>query len=77
MHPIESFHDRLVQLVRQLMKLNENIATVRLASEKESLRRRAGAVDAKIDDVVYHLYGLTAADIGIVEQLEDLPAISA
>ncbi len=60
-------HDKMVQLVEQILTLHTEKAAARLATEKNMLQQQIEATDAQIDRLVYDLYGLTSAEIAIVE----------
>ncbi len=60
-------HDRMVTLVTQMLDLNKKVQDARLEQEKTQLSRQIEATDAAIDTLVYELYGLTPAEIAIVE----------
>ena len=60
-------HDRMVQLVTQMLDLNKRLQDATLEHDKTLLQRQIEATDAAIDKLVYELYGLTDEEIGIVE----------
>jgi len=62
-----SHHERMVQLVEQMLELNQRLPAVRTPQEKTALERQIAATDTQIDRLVYDLYGLTEEEIGIVE----------
>jgi len=57
-------HDRLVRLVGWMLALNQQ---VRAANDPSRLRRVLQSIDRQIDAGVYRLYGLSAAEIALVE----------
>jgi hypothetical protein len=57
--------DRLVDLARRMVTLNAQ--TIRTPSEQAASERQKTTVDHAIDRLVYDLYGLTAAEIDLVE----------
>jgi hypothetical protein len=61
-------HDRLVVLVEQLLALNKQLAAARTPDERTRLERLTAATDRQIDRLVYELYGLTDAEVEIVEK---------
>jgi hypothetical protein len=61
-------HDRMVQLVEQMLELHRQLAAARTPQEQTALERQIAATDAEIDRLVYQLYGLTDDEINIVEQ---------
>jgi hypothetical protein len=60
-------HDRLVEMVEKMLVWNRQLAAARTPQEKVVLERRIAATDREIDQLVYELYGLTAAEIRLVE----------
>ena len=65
----KSRHDRLVTLVVHMLELNEKKRSGRLApSELDRVERDIASTDAKIDDLVFELYGITDKERRIVEE---------
>jgi len=64
----KSRHDRMVQMVEQMLSLNKQLASVKTEHEKTALQRQIDATDKQIDQLVYELYGLTEEEIRIVEE---------
>jgi len=62
-----SRHDRLLNLVDQMLTLHRQAAELKTAQPLAALARQIAATNAQIDHLVYDLYGLTAAGIRIVE----------
>ena len=60
-------HDRMVKLVDNMLQLHARLAAANAAHDREMLQRQIDATDRQIDALVYQLYGLTEAEIGIVE----------
>jgi hypothetical protein len=60
-------HDRLVGLVDKLLVLMPKLRQARSESEKQTLQNAVTAADQQIDAQVYELYGLTKAQIKLVE----------
>jgi hypothetical protein len=63
-------HDAIVALVEEMLELQKEYAQSdrKLFAEKaEAVKRKIDAVDAKIDQAVYRLYGLTEEEIRVVE----------
>ena len=58
---------KVVALVRQIIDLHGACATTKTPHEQTALERQMAAVDGQIDRLVYELYGLTEAEIKIVE----------
>ena len=63
-------HDRMVELVEQMLTLNKKLAEANTDHDKTILQRRIEATDSQIDRLVYELYGLKDEDIKIVEKTE-------
>ena len=61
-------HDRMVSLVTQMLDLHQQLAAEGVPHAKAVLQRRIEATDRQIDALVYELYGLTNAEIVVVEQ---------
>jgi hypothetical protein len=59
-------HERMVALVESMLKLHEQLAVAK-AHDKTLIQRQCEATDRQIDALVYELYGLTAAEIALVE----------
>ncbi len=60
-------HDRMVELVDQMLELNQQLATARTPQARDVLQRHIEVTDKEIDHLVYELYGLTEAEIALVE----------
>jgi hypothetical protein len=60
-------HDRMVEMVEQMLALNKQLAVTNTAHEKTALQRQIDATDSQLDQLVYELYGLTEEEIRIVE----------
>jgi hypothetical protein len=61
-------HDRMVELVEQMLDLNKQLAEAKLPQAKTVLQRQIETTDRQIDELVYELYGLTGEEINIVEK---------
>lgn len=61
-------HEQLMQLVERLLALHRQAAAARTPTEKTALARQIAATDQQIDAQVYALYGLTEAEIALVER---------
>ena len=61
-------HDRMVDLVEQMLELHERQAQTTTETDKAMLRRQIDATDQEIDNLVYELYELTEEEIAIVER---------
>ena len=62
-----TWHDQLVNLVDQMISFNKQLTSAKTDHEKTIFRRQINAADNEIDRLVYQLYGLTEAEIKIVE----------
>ncbi len=62
-----ALHDRIVNLVEQMLKLHKDRKKVRTPQDKELIKRQIDATDKQIDKLVYELYDLTEDEIKIVE----------
>jgi hypothetical protein len=58
-------HDRMVSLVEHMLFLHKQSASI--PQLKEMIQREIESTDQAIDTLVYQLYGLTDAEIKIVE----------
>jgi type I restriction-modification system DNA methylase subunit len=59
-------HDKVVDLVNQMLSLNKQLHEAKTDHEKTALRRQIDATDQQIDQLVYELYGLTDDEMKIV-----------
>ncbi len=50
-----------------MLELHPRLRAAQTAADREMLQRQIDATDAAIDALVYELYGLTEAEIKIVE----------
>jgi hypothetical protein len=62
-------HDRVEQFVRRKIDLEKNFRNTTTDSERESLQKKIRAAGAKIDILVYDLYGLNPEEIAVVESV--------
>ncbi|MBV6476308.1 MAG: Type IIS restriction enzyme Eco57I [Rhodocyclaceae bacterium] len=60
-------HEKMVALVEQTLKLHRDLAAAKTAHDKTLAERQIAATDKQIDRLVYELYGLTDAEIAVVE----------
>jgi hypothetical protein len=58
----------MVSLVDSMLALYKQLAEAKSAAQKEIIQRQINTTDAEIDRLVYELYGLTDAEIKIVEE---------
>ena len=63
----KSRHDKMVQLVEQMLSLHKQLPAAKTEQEKTVIQRQIEATDKQIDALVYELYGLTKEEIAIVE----------
>jgi hypothetical protein len=66
--PEKSAHDKMVDLVDQMLSLRRHLRATKTAHARLVLERQIDAADSKIDKLVYELYGLTEEEIAIVEE---------
>lgn len=57
----------MVKLVESMLKLHEQLASAKTAHDKTLIQRQIDSTDRQIDALVYELYGLSEAEIRIVE----------
>jgi hypothetical protein len=60
-------HDRMVELVEQMLDLNKQLAEATVPQTKTVLQRQIETTDRQIDRLVYELYELTEEEIKIIE----------
>lgn len=60
-------HDRMVQLVEQMLALHKHLTEAKTDHDKTLIQRQIDATDRQIDKLVYELYGLTEEEIAVVE----------
>jgi hypothetical protein len=60
-------HDRMVELVEQMLTLHKQLPAAKTEQEKTVIQRQIDATDKQIDQLVYELYGLTEEEIKIVK----------
>jgi hypothetical protein len=66
-HADKSRHDRMVEVVEQMLDLHKQLAEVKEPQTKTVLQRQIETTDRQIDRLVYELYELTEDEIKIVE----------
>jgi hypothetical protein len=64
----KKMHDRIVALVKKMLTLKGQSASVKTAHERTAMERQIAATDREIDTLVYELYGLSDAEIRLVEE---------
>jgi len=62
----KSIHDRMVELVDQMLALHKQLPTAKTEQEKTVIQRQIDSTDKQIDQLVYELYDLTEEEIDIV-----------
>jgi hypothetical protein len=60
-------HEKMVNLVEQMMELNKRLAKAQTPQEKERFESQIQDTNSSIDSLVYDLYGLNEEEIKIVE----------
>lgn len=60
-------HANMVDLVYQMLELHKKLADAKVPQLRTVLKRQIEAIDLQIDQLVYEMYGLTVAEIEIVE----------
>ncbi len=65
-------HDNITTFVDAMLALHVRLAAAKTPHEATSLQSQIDATDARIDAIVYELYGLTEDEIAIVEAVTDL-----
>ncbi len=60
-------HDRMVAMVENMLAWNQQLAAPKSPQEITVLQRQIAATDRLIDELVYELYGVTEAEIRLVE----------
>ena len=63
----KSRHDQVVQRVEQMLALHQRLSAAKTPQEKTALERQITTTDTQIDRLVYELYGLTDAEIKLME----------
>ena len=61
-------HDRMVSLVERMLDLHKRLAAEQTPHVKTVLQRQIEATDRQIDAFVYELYGLTEAEVRVIEE---------
>ena len=65
--PDKAKHDRMVELVEQMLAVRKQLAGAQSDKDKDFYTNRCDGLDRQIDALVYDLYALTPAEIQIVE----------
>lgn len=61
-------HDRMVQLVTQMLEAKQQLAAAQTERDKTFYESKCASLDRQIDNLVYELYDLTPEEIAIVEE---------
>ena len=64
----KKIHDDLVMMVDKMLKLQKKYHSTRLEHDKKLYKTQIDHLDNQIDTLVYKLYGLTKAEIRVVEE---------
>jgi hypothetical protein len=62
-------HDRMVALVNEMLELHKHLSHAKTDQEKRIITQEIESTDRQIDSLVYGLYGLTADEIAVVEEV--------
>jgi type I restriction-modification system DNA methylase subunit len=60
-------HNKIVELVKKMLKLNETLVITKVPNKTEMIQRQIDAIDNQLNLLVYKLYGLTDKEIEIVK----------
>lgn len=60
-------HGQITQLVDNLLKLNDELQSTKLETQRQQIQRTINHTERKIDELVYGLYGLSDEEVKIVE----------
>jgi len=63
----QSVHDHVVGMVREILRLNKQLAEMRTPHEKAAVQHQVSVLDAQINSSIYELYELTNEEIMIIE----------
>jgi len=64
----KALRDKIISLVERMLDLNTSLQKAKTPHDRELLERQISATDRQIDGLVYELYGLTPAEIEIIEK---------
>ncbi len=67
----KSQNTQFIQLVDDILKLNEQLQSTKLETQRQQIQRTIDHAEKKIDELVYELYGLTEDEIKIVEESQN------
>ncbi len=60
-------HDRMVQLVEQMLKTKAQVSTAKTESDRTYLEDKCAGLDRQIDQLTYDIYDLTPEEVSLVE----------
>ncbi len=58
----------IIKLVDNLLKLNDQLQTTKLETQRQQIQRTIDHTERKMDELVYELYGLSKEEIEIIEK---------
>ena len=61
-------HEQLTELVKLMLKIQEQMNTSKTPNEKSILKRKIESIDEQIDKLVYDLYSLSKEEIRAIEE---------
>jgi len=64
----KSLHDKMVNLVEQMLDFHKRLTRVKTDVEKTMFQRQIDAIDKQIDQLVYELYDLSNDEIKLIEE---------
>jgi len=64
----KKMHDKIVSLVKTMLALHKQSASVKTTHERTAVERQIAATDRESDALVYELYGLSGEEIRFVEE---------
>ncbi|MBZ0294243.1 MAG: Eco57I restriction-modification methylase domain-containing protein [Anaerolineae bacterium] len=70
-HDEKSSHDNIVTSVQQLIQATEALKTATLPQQQQTLRTQARVLKQRIDRLIEQLYGIKAADLQTIPELQD------
>jgi adenine-specific DNA-methyltransferase len=59
---------KINEIVSNVLALNRNLSSTNAAHEKSIIQRQIDSAEKRIDELVYELYGLSNAEINIIEE---------
>jgi hypothetical protein len=66
--PPQARHNRMVQLVDQMLEAKKQFVTVQTERDKTLYESKCASLERQIDQMVYELYDLTDEEIVIIEK---------